>query len=80
MIHEQAMSTMFCDCSEPEIATTSTTIRSSSARTGFGYQARYGTTELVVEEDRIRAADGFREIWQFDFHPNRLSQRRAAQK
>jgi hypothetical protein len=63
-----------------EIAPTSTTIKSSWARTGFGYQARNITLYLVVKEDRIKAADGFREVRQFDCHPNRLSQRRAAQK
>jgi hypothetical protein len=55
-----------------EISTTNTTIRSSWDRTGLGCQARDGATYLVVEEVRIRAIDGFREIWQFDFHPNQL--------
>jgi hypothetical protein len=56
------------------------TIRSSWARTGLGYQAKDRTTYLVVDEDRVRAADGFREIRQFDFHPNQLNQSGAAQK
>jgi hypothetical protein len=49
-----------------EIAMTRATIRSSWLRTGFGYQARDGTTHLVVEEDRVRLPSGVlsRLLWQ----------------
>jgi hypothetical protein len=37
-------------------------------------------TCLVLQEGWIWTADGFREIWQFDFHPNQPNPRRASRK
>jgi hypothetical protein len=63
-----------------EIATTSTTVRSSWEKAGFGSVRRDGTDYLWVDEGRIRASPEFVKVWQVDYPEKRLSQRRRQQK
>jgi hypothetical protein len=62
-----------------EKATTSTTMRMSWDRAGFDFERRDGTTYLAINEARIRESLGFREIWELDAHPGRLTERRLSQ-
>jgi hypothetical protein len=63
-----------------EMATTSTTIRSSWERAGFGFQKRDGTLYLYVHEQRIRNGDEFAEVWRIDHDEANLSARRRQQQ
>jgi hypothetical protein len=63
-----------------EQATASSTIRASWRKAGFEYEKRDGATYLVVDEAKIRQAPAFREIWEFDFQPGRLSAQRMCQR
>jgi hypothetical protein len=62
-----------------EIATTSTTVRSSWEKAGFGFVKRDGTYYLWVDEGKIRRCPEFCEVWQIDYPEARLSQRRRQQ-
>jgi hypothetical protein len=61
-------------------ATASTTIRTSWLKTGFDYEMRDTATYLIVNQIRIRQRDAFREVWLFDYHPLRISKKRASQR
>jgi hypothetical protein len=63
-----------------EIATTSTTIRSSWERAGFGFHQRDGALYLWVNEQKIRDADEFAEVWRIDYPEADLSPRRRQQQ
>jgi hypothetical protein len=58
---------------------TSTTVRISWNRTGFGFERRDCTTYLAINETKIRQSPGFREIWEFDTYAARLTDRRLSQ-
>jgi hypothetical protein len=58
-----------------EIATTSTTVRSSWEKAGFRSVGCDGVYYLWIDEGRIRASLGDVEAWQVDYPEERLSQR-----
>jgi hypothetical protein len=59
-----------------EIATTSTTVRRSWEKAGFGSVRRDVVCYLWVDEGRTRASPESVEVWQVDYPDERLSQRR----
>jgi hypothetical protein len=63
-----------------EQATASTTIRVSWLKTGFDYETRDAAAYLIVNENKIRQGDAFREVRLFDYHPLRTSKKRASQR
>jgi hypothetical protein len=63
-----------------EQATTSATIRVLWLKTGFDYETRDAATYLIVNENKIRQGDGFREVWLFDCHTPRISKKMASQR
>jgi hypothetical protein len=63
-----------------EQATASRTIRASWMKIGFDYETRDAATDLIVNETKIRQGDAFCEGWLFDYHPLRISKKRASQR
>jgi hypothetical protein len=47
---------------------------------GFDYERRDSATYLAINESKIRQSPEFREIWEFDYQPTRLTDRRLSQK
>jgi hypothetical protein len=63
-----------------EQVTTSTTVRASWQKAGFGFVRRDGTYYLWVDEAKIRGSPEFSEIWNIDYPEEALPMRRRQQK
>jgi hypothetical protein len=63
-----------------EQATASMTVMASWPKSGFDYENHDETRCLIVNEAIIRQATAFREIWEFDYDPARLSPQRMSQR
>jgi hypothetical protein len=63
-----------------ETATTSTTIRSSWEGADFGFHRRDAALYLWINEQTIRDADEFAEVWRIDYSEADLSPRRRQQQ
>jgi hypothetical protein len=63
-----------------EQATTSTTVRISWQKAGFGFVIRSGSQYLWVEEAKIRGSPDVLELWAIDYSKEYLSARRRQQK
>jgi anaphase-promoting complex subunit 3 len=55
-------------------------IRASWNKMGFGYESRDSATSLAINESKIRQSPGLREIWEFDYQPTHLTEKRLSQK
>jgi hypothetical protein len=63
-----------------EQVTTSTTVRSSWQKTGFGFGSRDETYYRRVDEPKIRSSATFSEVWNIDYPEGGLPARRWQQK
>jgi hypothetical protein len=63
-----------------EQAMTTTTIRSSWQKAGFGYIVKDSRYYLWVDEPKIRTSPEFVELWNIDYPENALSTRRRQQQ
>jgi hypothetical protein len=63
----------FCFFGAYKIATTSTAMRRSWEKAGFGSMRCDGTCYLWVDEGKIRTSSEFVGIWQVDYPEERLS-------